>query len=180
MSKYYTGIGSRKTPEDIQGLMTRLAYCLEKKGYILRSGAAEGADSAFERGVRNDENKEVYIPWENFNDRRSSETGVHALRPSDTIAFSLAEEVHPAWDKLSQGGQKLHARNVYQVLGLGLDEPSELLFCWAPTNGKQVTGGTATAVSLARKHKVRVLNLYNQQDRTKVERWLERAEANLL
>ena len=50
--KYYTGIGSRETPKDIMQLMSKLAYKLASEGYILRSGAAQGADTAFEEWVK--------------------------------------------------------------------------------------------------------------------------------
>jgi len=49
--KFYTGIGSRKTPYQVQQQMQRIAQFLAKKGYTLRSGSANGADSAFEEGA---------------------------------------------------------------------------------------------------------------------------------
>lgn len=58
----YAGIGARNTPEDILPYMVGAAQQLEAFGLILRSGAAEGADAAFEAGVRDPENKEIYLP----------------------------------------------------------------------------------------------------------------------
>lgn len=54
MSKIYTGIGSRETPPDILELMTKIARFMFKQGFTLRSGGADGADSAFEAGAEND------------------------------------------------------------------------------------------------------------------------------
>src|SRR5678815_2257413 len=68
---YYTGVGSRSTPPEVLAIMTKLAYRLEKNGLMLRSGGAEGADSAFERGVSEDENKEIFLPWRGFNGNMS-------------------------------------------------------------------------------------------------------------
>jgi hypothetical protein len=48
----YTGIGSRKTPENILKLMQAIGKRLGSLGIRLRSGGAEGADSAFEGGAR--------------------------------------------------------------------------------------------------------------------------------
>ena len=48
-NKYYTGIGSRDTPMPIMYLMDRVATYIGSKGYTLRSGAAAGAASAFEK-----------------------------------------------------------------------------------------------------------------------------------
>ena len=50
MPRFYTGIGARRTPPEVLALMTRAAFALLKRGYVLRSGHAIGADSAFERG----------------------------------------------------------------------------------------------------------------------------------
>lgn len=38
-------------------------FFIRKEGCILRSGGAEGADTAFENGVRSLYNKEIYLPW---------------------------------------------------------------------------------------------------------------------
>ena len=40
--KYYTGIGSRKTPDDICKLMTKVAAKLSCDNWTLRSGGADG------------------------------------------------------------------------------------------------------------------------------------------
>jgi predicted Rossmann fold nucleotide-binding protein DprA/Smf involved in DNA uptake len=50
---YYTGVGSRECPTYILDLMTQYATVLNNKGYILRSGGALGADSAFQSGSTN-------------------------------------------------------------------------------------------------------------------------------
>ena len=47
---YYTGIGSRETPIEIQKLFINVGRYLAKKKLILRSGGANGADQAFEKG----------------------------------------------------------------------------------------------------------------------------------
>jgi predicted Rossmann fold nucleotide-binding protein DprA/Smf involved in DNA uptake len=52
--KYYAGIGSRETPKEICNKMTEIASLLEKQDFVLRSGGANGADSAFEKGHYHD------------------------------------------------------------------------------------------------------------------------------
>ena len=150
---YYTGVGSRETPAEILDFFTRVAFWLGGQGWALRSGGAEGADSAFERGtIQANAAKEIYLPWGRFNGNTSR---LFSL-PNDTNAARIAEDVHPAWARLSQGAQKLHARNVYQVLGANLTAPSEFLMCWTP--GALDKGGTRTAIVLARAHQVPVFN----------------------
>jgi hypothetical protein len=165
MKHYYTGIGSRKTPPEICELMTKIASLLEEFGYTLRSGGADGADSAFEAGVRSELNKEIYLPWKKFNGSTSKHT-----KPSPE-AFLMASTIHPVWDKLSYGAKALHARNIHQVLGADLNTPSELLICW--TDGGGVTGGTATAIKIAKQRNISVWNLFDEKDR---KEWEERLE----
>jgi len=46
--KFYTGIGSRKTPIDIKTLIINITKTLANNSYILRSGGADGANLFFE------------------------------------------------------------------------------------------------------------------------------------
>src|SRR4051794_35199053 len=59
MAKIYTGIGSRQTPAEVLALMTRIAQALDAEGYILRSGEAAGADTAFAQGATR---REIFLP----------------------------------------------------------------------------------------------------------------------
>lgn len=146
----YTGVGSRETPKEILDLMTATAAKLEQSGYTLRSGGAPGADSAFEKGVASSENKEIWVPWLGFNGNRSSNI------PS-AEAYDIAATVHPAWHLLKETHRLLHSRNVHQVLGQDLNTPSNFLICW--TDKAQVIGGTATAIRLAKRYNIPVINL---------------------
>lgn len=172
--KYYTGVGSRETPEEIRELMIDIARELEDEDWILRSGAAEGADQAFEAGVYNPANKEIYIAWNGFCGRQMGQDGVVPLvECCERRAFALAKEIHPAWDKLSHGAAALHARNTYQVLGRRLDTPSKMLICWAPVDKHGVPkGGTRTAWVLAQRENIPCFNLFNESDRWRIEKWL--------
>lgn len=165
MSKAYAGIGSRQTPEDIMTIMSGFAVLAESLGWILRSGAAEGADAAFERGVSNPANKQIYLPWGRFNNHTSLRT-----KPLD-LAYEYAKEVFPYnWDVLSQGAKKLHARNMHQVLGDHLADPVKFIICWTP-NG-EVTGGTGSALRLAAELDIPVFNLGGTVDEDALETML--------
>ncbi len=145
----YSGIGSRKTPDNILEMMKEIAKNLAKEGYILRSGGAEGADSAFEKGC--DEvggKKEIYLPWKNFNGNSSS------LYNISKEAFELAKKFHPAWSYLKYGAKCLHSRNGYQILGLDLITPVALVVCYAKEKG-----GTDQALRIATSKKIPVVNL---------------------
>jgi hypothetical protein len=81
MPRFYTGIGARRTPPEVLALMTRAAFALLKRGYVLRSGHAIGADSAFERGAG--EGKQIFLPAPGW---RGSASPFHpqALPPSSS------------------------------------------------------------------------------------------------
>ena len=146
--KYYAGIGSRLTPDDILEMMTKIAEGLSRN-YILRSGGADGADSAFERGAK--DKKISYLPWPNFN--KSKERYITVT----SKAMKMAGEFHPAWDYLSYGARKLHARNCYQILGEDLSTPADFVICWTP-GGKEI-GGTAQAIRIAKSYNIKIFNL---------------------
>jgi hypothetical protein len=152
---YYAGIGSRQTPLHILTEMTSVAAKLEKKGFTLRSGGAAGADSAFEQGVIDPSNAQIFLPWRNFNHNPS------ALYDPREEAFEMASQYHPAWNRCSPAAKKFHARNCYQMLGLDLNTPSAFVMCWTP--GAAVTGGTGQALRIAHDHDIPVFNMADPQ-----------------
>lgn len=156
----YAGIGSRRTPEDVLGLMRNLAWDLVPLGYKLRSGGAEGADTAFEEGaLLGGQLPEVYLPWPGFN----GHVGKVYLSEPKRAAYKISEKYHPNWSALSDGAKRLHARNAHQVLGLKLDDPVDFVVCWTPDGSLDGrgprTGGTGQALRIASAHDVEVINL---------------------
>ncbi len=148
----YTGIGSRKTPDLILNDMIMIAEHLAHRNWLLRSGGADGADLAFEVGCdKVSGQKEIFLPWKDFNNSKST------LYNPTKDAFDMASAIHPAWEYLSYGAKKLHARNVHQVLGIDLISPVDLLVCW--TDKGQEKGGTASALKLAKQYKIKIINL---------------------
>lgn len=155
----YAGIGSRETPDRILAGMTAIAMRMADRGLILRSGGADGADTAFAQGAPAD-NCEIYLPWRGFNNNWS---------PLYTIpkpAFDLAKKYHPAGGKLHGPVLKLMARNCQQVLGMNLDNPVKFVLCWTKdgADGTTVktsskTGGTGQAIRIAAANGIPVVNL---------------------
>ena len=139
----YAGIGSRQTPAVWLETFRDLGEILDTGfGAILRSGGAAGADTAFEQGAdRVFGAKQIFLPWRGFNDSKSE------LYTINSLAFRIAEFYHPYWGNLSQGGQKLQARNSYQVLGADLRTPAKCVICW--TKNGSGSGGTGQAIRLA-------------------------------
>lgn len=162
--KYYAGIGSRHTPQLIGSLMEEIAIHLNGLDYTLRSGGADGADTYFEIAANR---TEIFLPWKGFNKRPPfnlydpNGTKKYFDSPTDE-ALDFAEEQIDGYRNRKQGGQKLLARNMHQVLGEGLRTPVEFVVCW--TRDAKVTGGTAHAIRLARKRGIAVFNLAREKD----------------
>ena len=153
-----TGIGSRETPDEICDLFVELGRDARERGWWIRSGHAEGADYAFERGAK--ERCIVYLPWQGFNNDLPI---LGVLRYRD-LRDDVLDEVYRndpyAGPHLSQGVKRIKSRNIYQVLGEDLKTPSSLVICWTPDG--HVVGGTALAIRVARRNNIPVINLGNE------------------
>lgn len=158
--KYYAGIGSRETPRIILEVMEILGANLADKGWTLRSGHAQGADIAFERGAASVHGRsEIFIPWKGF----SSEnwTGLPLICPPfNAEAEEIASRFHPNWKACSPAARKLHTRNVYQVAGLDLNTPVEMVICW--TRNASGQGGTGLAIRIAKSLDIPVFDLADE------------------
>jgi len=148
MPTKYAGIGARKTPKHILSHMTASAKFLASREWVLRSGGAHGADTAFEKGAG--DSKEIYLPWKGYNNHLSD------LHEVCEDALLLASTTHPNWERCSEGVRKLLARNNYQLLGKTLDDPVEFVLCWTP-EGK-IVGGTGQALRVAKAYNIDVIN----------------------
>ncbi len=165
MPRFYTGIGARCTPPEVLALMTRAAFALLKRDYILRSGHAAGADSAFERGAG--AAAQIFLPARGW---RGSARPFHPEAvdpPLWSRARSIAAAHHSAFATLDPFIQHLHTRNVFQVLGPRLDAPSDFVLCW--TEDGDASGGTGRAMRIAAEHGVPVYNLQRLRERRHVE-----------
>lgn len=173
MVKLYAGVGYRKTPIKTLAVMIRLAYRLAKKGYILRSGAALGADTKFEKGCDLAKGKkEIWLPWKGFNDHTSK------LTPKQ-VHYDLAKEIHPAWEYLTSGVKALMARNVAQILGEDGKTPVSLVICYTEDGVEshhEVTkksGGTGFAISIAGRYGIPVFNLKRENAISRINMFLD-------
>ena len=160
--QHYTGVGSRKTPFEIQQLMKAIAAKCASKDITLRSGGAVGADTAFFRGCGNGPRNIFY----------ASDCTLEAM--------AIASQFHPAWHACSEFARKLHGRNAFQVLGRDLQTPSKCLICWTPDGCTShatrsiKTGGTGTAISIAEAYGVPVYNLAIPAHRVMWIDWLDK------
>lgn len=164
---YYAGIGSRETPDHILAQMFQIGAILRDNGFILRSGHADGADKTFEQ-ASNGKNQ-IFLPWKGFGGSGTNgfPTAGHYSDPStemNYVAACIAENYHPNWAACTEAARKLHARNVYQVLGPGLgfvqhESISKFIVCW--TKDGKASGGTGQALRIAEGYNIPVFNLFH-------------------
>jgi hypothetical protein len=147
----YAGIGSRSTPLDILNIIRNAAIHLATLGYTLRSGGADGADSAFEAGCDSiNGSKEIFYAHQATQD-----------------SIEHASKFHPSWTSCSTYVKKLHARNSMILLGKELLTPVSFVICWTPM-GNEV-GGTGQGIRVARSLGIKILNLGIHQDLNRVK-----------
>jgi hypothetical protein len=155
----YAGIGSRETPGNVLTLMTLAAKELCEYGWLLRTGGAHGADSAFASGTAK---REIHIPWDGYNGLTESRFNNVRCPEITPRIESIAAEHHPNWGRLSQGVRKLMCRNVTIVLGSQAEDPADMVVCWTPNGG--MVGGTAHGMRVAYAFDIPVFNLFHQAD----------------
>jgi hypothetical protein len=151
--RFYAGIGARKTPPDVLDLMTRIARRLCGLDFILRSGGAAGADSAFAAGAG--VCSYIYLA-----DTYTSPA--HPDRPYDKRTLdrgrTLFRRHHPAPNRCGTHAQRLLIRNASILLGAGPEpDPVDFVVCWTP--GAEVVGGTGHALRIATEYQIPVFNL---------------------
>lgn len=172
---FYCGIGSRDTPAEMLVMMQAIAVELRGLGYVLRSGHADGADKAFEKGSQG--TNQIWLPWKAFNyveNEGLARTGHYAIQ-DNWMADKIAAHNHPNWAACTEAARKLHTRNVYQVLGPGLgvtyqETISKFVVCW--TKDGKASGGTGQAIRIAEKYHIPIFNLFNANALDKLEEFL--------
>ena len=175
--KYYAGIGSRALPPGMFHTMMKLAEELAQEGYVLRSGGADGADTAFETGCNNAGGlKEIFLPTKGFNRNKST-----FFVPSP-LAFEIAARYHPAWNGLDPFVKKLMARNVHQTLGQDCKTPSDFIVCYTRDGSTGITttqtGGTGQAIRIAHDLNVPIFNLKNKGTIEELRKYLIKLRTN--
>lgn len=187
----FTGVGSRKAPIEILTLIFYFSRSLAASGWALRSGGAIGCDDWFYRGYMDYfhsspnihyPNVEIHVPDTQHKAYRQYPEHCVIFNTSQNYELALvqAASIHPNWAACDTYARNLHGRNIYQVLGVNLDRPSNVYICWAPISKDTVTGGTRSSYECAKRNGVKIINLANPKHFNKVLAMLEMTEAELM
>ena len=162
----YAGIGARATPPAVLADMTVIAGWLARTGWMLSSGGAHGADSAFAAAASAGQ-RTIWLPWRGYNGHRGPDCRV--LSAAELSAcMEIAAPLHPAWNRCSPAVRKLHARNAAVLLGETLDRPVDAVVCWSADG--RVEGGTGMGIRIAEARGIPVFNLGTMTPRAVCER----------
>jgi hypothetical protein len=166
---HYAGIGSRVTPNDTCRLMSKLSARLERLGFILRSGGAVGADTAFEQGVSDPGRMKIYRPYDEYGEEDLALMAEHIERyhPKPWV---LQGRRSTRSDGSWSSARRLMGRNTFQILGTAAEQRarvpvSSFVICWTqdgaelPRETGASTGGTGQAIRIAGDYGVPVFNL---------------------
>lgn len=182
---WYAGIGSRRTPAGVLEEMARIGAMAGARGLGLRSGAAPGADQAFERGaIATSAPREIFLPWPGFEGHTD---GIVASELSTAAeAERYASTLHLMWHRVSRAAQLLLTRDVFEVLGADLRSPVDFLVCWAPNpvldaagRVANCDGGTGLAVRLAYRERIEIVHLGLDGHRARLRRLLAAADGTV-
>ncbi len=158
----YAGIGARSSPAPVQAQMKLIAEQLAPTGWLLRSGHADGADKAFERGANL---KEIHLPWKGYNKAPLSDPSYIIPRASQDVE-SIAAAHHPVWDRLTTAVKLMMCRNVTIILGSDLESHAKMVICWTPNAA--LVGGTAHGIRVANGFDIPVFNIADPEDQVKL------------
>lgn len=168
----FSGVGSRDLPHALQAEIGNLSYLLGKEGFRLRSGAAPGADTAFEAGMNlAGAPSRIYLPWSGFNNSyrfkephltapqlleavRNPPPSTHFTNAPSNEAFLLARARGILNGQSARDA--LMSRNMHQVLG-DLSNPSPSAFVLAAPSSPH--SGTRHAMDLAADLNIPIFNL---------------------
>ena len=146
-----TLVGSRNITPYISNLCNIIGERLSDSGFIARSGGASGCDTEFLRYYKK-EQTEVYVPWKGFGE------GISLDELDKESAIEILKTIVDISD-LKESVIKLYTRNVFQVLGRDLNNPSDVLLYYAPVINSVPVGGTRIAYLIARKYNVECIHI---------------------
>lgn len=167
---FYSGVGSRKTPLHILYVLSLLSYVFERNGLKLRSGGALGADTAFLDALLYPEsNSQIFVTNKSIKPHYYNPKELYGLSFDglyrQAMRLIMDNRLHKNWESCSSVALDLHNRNVFQVLGVDLETPSQFVLCWTGrgesdfSETTQLTGGTGTAINTASFYGIPVFNL---------------------
>lgn len=169
--KAYAGMGNRDIPPIVLEEMAAIAKALSDKGFVVRTNGSDVPGNIFEESS---EKVEMYLPWKNFNKKKS-----RYLKPTED-AYEMAKRYSVVFDTLTDTIKALIACNSNVILGDNLRDPVLFLLCWSPDGVEHAknctarTGIVGQAIKIASSHQIPVFNLKNLDAKTRLKAFIEK------
>ena len=169
-TKTFTGVGHRVIPMAVRSFLFEAGAIMSANGYKGYSGIASGSDTCFQKGCESVGGEFLALrPFSGYGETSVSlntiTVNVEELQNYQEARY-IASLIHPIWKELSYKVQSLHTRNVYEVIGLDLESPTDIFLMYAKvSSATTVEGGTNTAYQLAREFNIKTLNFFKPLDR---------------
>lgn len=158
MMKLYSGIGPRVTPPVVLEIMSEIALQLASSQWKLRSGHGTGADQAFGAGVTDSTMKDIYLPWDGYNNA-GPYPHFKLVNDNDRVR-NIARMHHTKYDTMRPNYQRLMDRNVNIILGDEADLPSQMVIYWQSEEGAaDYFGGTNHSIRIAKTFAIPTFNI---------------------
>lgn len=165
--KFYAGIGSRRLSNREKELCFDIGVYLAEKGWALQTGAAFGADQAFAEGALTGGGSVLLcLPWLEYEldwVNKAIARGAKTVTLNNTHKEALdSVKTHPAYDKLSQGAKRLHARNYLIV------QNTKMVLAYPKRTLGGHAGGTGQGIRIASAMGIKLFDLSKKKDQDKV------------
>lgn len=151
---FYSGIGSRVCPEHIAKLQAAASKFISTRGYVLRSGYANGSDKNHSLNSTKSVDYVVKIPYNVIPTENK-----HFIVPNFEDYYEIMKTCCPHWKKLDEYSTKLHTRNICQGQGHFPEIPIYSKFCIAYTENGDLKGGSATMLRYCERRLIPIFNL---------------------
>ncbi|ASZ76425.1 hypothetical protein [Proteus phage PM2] len=157
-------IGSREIPTKLYNILIKGGKYISDQGVLGLSGGAPGSDYNFMKEYSHDL-RCIIIPNQGFNNHYRSKD-VHVFtdfnKELQDKSANIIRRFYPKLDSCSKTVKHLQCRNCMQILSPTLEDPVDSVIFWAPEDKfGNVSGGTRTAVYLARSLGIKTYNLNN-------------------
>ncbi len=164
-------IGSRRISESQYKYLVSVAEAFARRGWMVRTGVADGADHAAMVGTRNvnPDLLHTYLPWANYNKQYQADTD-HATvyDPKEHITWGQSVyRYHPAPQRLSRGAFSLMARN----WGILMHEQPVDAVVALPMSLSDV-GGTGEGMRIAKGNSIELFTVCEKDERQRLKAFL--------
>jgi hypothetical protein len=157
-------------PEEILKKAQEAAKLLEEKHFTLRTDTVGSLAKEFEKTITR---KEEYLPWQDFNNKKSK------FHFNTQSAKNMAKLFSPKFDELKKPVQAFQSRNARSILGQTVKSPAHLAILWTPDCAESIKERTPKSsfvshpLALCSSIRIPLFNLQKEDCLSRLKEYLE-------